>query len=116
MSRGVPLYEIGLIGHDSLTSLGKYGTFPTHELVGKHYDITYEVVSPKSTDSSDAAEAAMLLDEDTFVPEAEVEAGKKGKKAGKKEKGRNAVASTSTEGMGNILVPRRPARIEELGA
>jgi tRNA (adenine-N(1)-)-methyltransferase non-catalytic subunit len=103
---------------DSLTSLGKYGTFPTSELIGKQYDITYEVVSPKSSETSDAAEAAMLLDEATPVPEGDktqVESGKKGKKAGKKEKGRNAVASTSTEGAGNILVPRRPARIEELG-
>lgn len=102
-----------------MTSLGKYGTFPTSELIGKHYDIAYEVVSPKSSETSDAAEAAMLLDEATPVPESEKteaeNAGKKGKKAGKKEKGRNAVASTSTEGAGNILVPRRPARIEELG-
>ena len=105
--------------HGSLTSLGKYGSFPTKELIGKHYDITYEVVSPKSSATMDAAEAAILLDEDT--PAAEGEANltdkdpRKGKKAGKKEKGKNPAAGSSTEGAGNILVPQRPARIEELG-
>jgi hypothetical protein len=99
--------------------LGKYGSFPTKELIGKYYDIAYEVVSPKTSATMDAAEAAMLLDEDT--PAAEGDANttdkdpRKGKKAGKKEKGKTPAASGSAEGAGNILVPQRPAKIEELG-
>lgn len=67
----------------------------------------------------DAAEAAMLLDEDTPAAEGEANTAdkdsKKGKKVGKKDKGKNVAASSSSEGAGNILVPQRPAKIEELG-
>ncbi|KAJ9103294.1 hypothetical protein QFC21_002717 [Naganishia friedmannii] len=109
-----------LVTASGVTSLGKYGSFPTSELIGKHYDIAYEIVSPTSSTNLDAVEAAILLDEDTPTAEgpgsdAKVQAGKKGKKGGKKEKNKVMPGNDAADAAGNILIPRRPARMEELG-
>ena len=57
----------------------------------------------------DAAEAAILLDEDTPAAEGEANSTdkdpRKGKKASKKEKGKDSAATGSSDGAGNILVP-----------
>ncbi|KAJ9119047.1 hypothetical protein QFC22_003538 [Naganishia vaughanmartiniae] len=108
-----------LVTASGVTSLGKYGSFPTSELIGKHYDIAYEIVSPTMSTNLDVVEAAILLDEDTPMTEgpasdAKVQAGKKGKKGGKKEKVKAMAGNEAADATGNILIPRRPARMEEL--
>ncbi|KAJ9122866.1 hypothetical protein QFC24_003904 [Naganishia onofrii] len=109
-----------LVTTSGVTSIGKYGSFPTSQLIGKHYDIAYEIVSPTSSTNSDAVEAAILLDEDTPMAEgapgsdAKIQAGKKGKKSGKKEKNKAVTSNEAADAAANILVPRRPARMEEL--
>lgn len=61
------------------------------------------------------------MDEDTPMAEgapgsdAKVQAGKKGKKGGKKEKNKAVTGNEAADAAANILVPRRPARMEELG-
>lgn len=95
-----------------MTSLGKFGAFPSSQLIGLHYDITYEVVPDLSNGSAspglagDAAEAQEK-------GQADVQFGQKRKK---NKKGKGA-AGGSTEvdvdgskgklGWNNILRPLR---------
>jgi tRNA (adenine-N(1)-)-methyltransferase non-catalytic subunit len=108
-------------------SIGKYGSFLTSELIGKHYDVTYEVVMPSGAGSSSELPSragtpapdsnAMDVDrEETSVSEVPVTDGnKKGKKAVKyanlKGKDREPVIDVSEV----KLLPIRPPRMEELG-
>lgn len=73
----------------SLVQLGKYGSFPSWELIGLHYDITYEIAKhPEGTIKP--PERAVTALEDPTAPAPSAAFGQKlGKKAAKKSKKNN---------------------------
>ncbi len=88
----------------SVLSLGKFGVFPSRELIGKRYGVTYEIVSAAATGSREGSEALAL-------DPANDKKGKNGKGKGKGKQG-NADANN---GESTVLLPVRKARMEELG-
>lgn len=108
-------------------SIGKYGSFLTSELIGKHYDVTYEVVMPSGAGSSSELPSragtpapdthAMDVDsEETSVSEVPAaEGSKKGKKAAKHAKLKGKEREPAVDVSEVRLLPIRPPRMEELG-
>ncbi|KAK1923132.1 putative eukaryotic translation initiation factor 3 62 kDa subunit [Papiliotrema laurentii] len=74
---------------EGLVQLGKYGSFPSWELIGLHYDITYEIAKhPEGTIKP--PERAVTALEDPTAPAPSAAFGQKlGKKAAKKSKKNN---------------------------
>lgn len=68
-----------------LVQLGKFGGFPCSDLIGLHYDITYEIVP---SGESSTGNAAPRVEEDGFVNDAKFGQGK-----GKKHKRQKQQAS-----------------------
>ncbi|KAK8850545.1 hypothetical protein IAR55_004463 [Kwoniella newhampshirensis] len=99
-----------VIQKDGLIQLGKYGAFPSTQLIGLHYDITYEIIASPSTaasaSSSTSAAASLGPDEDDI---AETQSQSQGKKGGKKNKGKgrdNAeISMKNNVGWKNVLRP-----------
>lgn len=89
------------------TSIGKYGAFPTSKLIGKPFDITYEIVTPSQAQSRTATPGVDSVDSGR-ESEAPITNGK-----GKGKNGRRTVAEDVA---GNELRPMKRQRMEELGA
>lgn len=89
------------------TSIGKYGAFPTSKLIGKPFDITYEIVTPSQAQSRTATPGVDPVDSGR-ESEAPITNGK-----GKGKNGRRTVAEDVA---GNELRPMKRQRMEELGA
>lgn len=86
-----------LIG-SSLIQLGKYGAFPASQLIGLHYDITYEIVSSSGSGASTPQPGSLDLSTD------ETQNKKGNKKSGNKGK-EIAAISKNNPGWNNILKP-----------
>lgn len=86
-----------LIGN-SLVQLGKYGAFPASQLIGLHYDITYEIVS--SSGSGASTPQPQSLDFSTEETQS-----KKGNKKNKNKGKDTAAVSKNNPGWNNILRP-----------
>ncbi|KAL1410018.1 tRNA (adenine(58)-N(1))-methyltransferase non-catalytic subunit trm6 [Vanrija albida] len=97
---------------DGLIQLGKFGSFPAKELLGLHYDITYEVVSGTdgtTTTSEYQIEENAFSSSDNFGQAK----GKKNKKG--KGKGDGNDSSKTNKGWGNLLRPlKRRAIVDAL--
>ncbi|KIR43678.1 tRNA (adenine(58)-N(1))-methyltransferase non-catalytic subunit TRM6 [Cryptococcus deuterogattii 99/473] len=83
---------------DSLIQLGKYGAFPASQLIGLHYDITYEIVSSSGSGASTPQPGSLDLSTD------ETQNKKGNKKSGNKGK-EIAAISKNNPGWNNILKP-----------
>ncbi|WVR08531.1 hypothetical protein IAU60_005586 [Kwoniella sp. DSM 27419] len=95
-----------VIQKQGLVHLGKYGSFPAAQLLGLHYDITYEIIA--AGPSSVAGSSAPTPVASTSAEE-EATSGKKGKGKGK---GKDSGANNSLAWR-NVLRPlRRPPIVE----
>ncbi|WWD20728.1 hypothetical protein CI109_105204 [Kwoniella shandongensis] len=99
---------------DSLIQLGKYGAFPCAQLIGLHYDITYEIIAslPSGVASTSASASALASASVSVGPEEEEDetpAKSQGKKGGKKNKGKGKDNSEyllkNNVGWKNVLRP-----------
>ncbi|WVQ70752.1 hypothetical protein IAR50_000274 [Cryptococcus sp. DSM 104548] len=101
-----------IVDKETLVQLGKYGSFPATELIGLHYDITYEIVAGSGSGSGSGAPA---VDESaTEEPAGEGSEKKKGKKQKKVWKGKEVAVSKSNPGWNNVLRPMKPARLADV--
>ncbi|WVQ85808.1 hypothetical protein IAT38_007976 [Cryptococcus sp. DSM 104549] len=96
-----------VVQKDSLLQLGKYGSFPASELLGRHYDITYEIIArPGAASGSGAATPVPDLTEEEALASGEDAASAGGKKGGKKNKGKGKEPSGKDHiGWKNVLRP-----------
>lgn len=118
------IIKVVTVQDKGIVSIGKYGSFPTSQLIGKHFDVTYEIVSKETGASSrimmpngGSSAAAMDVDEDedteTGTDNAKSD-GKKAKGKGSKIGLNNRKVLQHDNVLDNILRPMKRARMEEL--
>lgn len=86
----------------SLIQLGKFGAFPAKELLGLHYDITYEIAPDASTAAS-TSHATPTGEAEFDAPASDFGQAKSKRKKNKGEKGEGA--TSNNPGWKNILRP-----------
>lgn len=90
-----------ILAYTSLIQLGKFGAFPAKELLGLHYDITYEIAPDAETAASTSR---ATLEGATFdAPSSDFGQAKSKRKKSKGDKGDGG--SRNNPGWKNILRP-----------
>lgn len=84
-----------------LIQLGKFGAFPAKELLGLHYDITYEIATDSETAAS-TSRATPIAGIEFDAPASDFGQAKSKRKKGKGDKGE---AARNNPGWSNILRP-----------
>ncbi|WVF68178.1 hypothetical protein IAT40_002943 [Kwoniella sp. CBS 6097] len=82
---------------DGLIHLGKYGSFPSSQLLGLHYDITYEIIAGPSNTSNANPQSLPGSGASTPTPAPATPAGEESAPQSKKGKGKNK----DSGGLGN---------------
>ncbi|ODN83027.1 hypothetical protein L202_01253 [Cryptococcus amylolentus CBS 6039] len=101
-----------VVDNQTLVQLGKYGSFPATELIGLHYDITYEIIPGSGSKAGTPAVDEPVAEEPAAAEGSEKKKGKKEKK--KVWKGKEVVVPRSNPGWSNILRPMKPARLADV--
>jgi len=85
--------------------LGKFGAFPAHQLLGLHYDITYEITPSPDSSSSSRLATPRTADEAGNGQAFGQAKGKKRKRDKGKEKEEGAAGGRTNRGWRNVLRP-----------
>ncbi|OCF43283.1 tRNA (adenine-N(1)-)-methyltransferase non-catalytic subunit TRM6 [Kwoniella heveanensis CBS 569] len=100
---------------DGLIHLGKYGSFPSSQLLGLHYDITYEIIAGPSTSTSAPTSTGAGQDQAQILPgsgaSTPIAPGEESVSQNKKGKGKNkdqgGVSAANQLAWRNVLRPLR---------
>ncbi|WVW80830.1 hypothetical protein I302_102819 [Kwoniella bestiolae CBS 10118] len=90
---------------NGLIQLGKYGAFPSSQLLGLHYDITYEIIGGPSASGSSTPLP--------FMPEENQQANGKSNKSKKGKSKENGSDVKSNPGWKNVLRPLKRQNVLE---
>lgn len=107
------IIKVITVNENGTTSIGKYGAFPTAKLIGKPFDITYEIVTPgqaqAQAQSGSGSATPVIVDSEQESVTTTIINGKVKGKTNAARKGPSADVSA------NELRPMKRQRMEELG-